>query len=254
MTFEQPVQAYLTRRVVMPGLSDNTNDKLDKLARDNVRLRKISQVSKKSQAVQPSRHHASKRRTGSVEKLESREKGRFRKGEKSAEGSMGQRDRILVVVHHPVGWVGECLEVRIGNKFLCKKTLFSGRFPFTALENGGGTFVIPYTIIVFLVGKPLYYMELLLGQFSSRGCIKVYDMSPAARGVGFGQCLCTIAVLTVYASVMGLTIRYFLASFSNPLPWSVCQDAWNVSCIDSSIKVSNFSNATGKSSAELYFT
>lgn len=127
------------------------------------------------------------------------------------------------------------------------------RFPFTALENGGGTFVVPYTIIVILVGKPLYYMELLLGQFSSRGCIKVYDMSPAVRGVGFGQCICTIIVLSIYASVMALTIRYFLASFSDPLPWSMCKEVWNTTCIDSSLKSANISGLRPKSSAELYF-
>lgn len=127
------------------------------------------------------------------------------------------------------------------------------RFPFTALAHGGGTFVIPYTIIVILVGRPLYYMELLLGQFSSRGCIKVYNMSPAVRGVGVGQCFCTIVVLSIYVSVMALTIRYFLASFNDPLPWSFCRDEWNTSCIDSSVIATNFSNERPKSSAELYF-
>lgn len=57
------------------------------------------------------------------------------------------------------------------------------RFPFTALENGGGAFVIPYIIVLLLVGKPIYYLEMLLGQFSSRGNIKVYDLSPAMRGI-----------------------------------------------------------------------
>jgi solute carrier family 6 (neurotransmitter transporter, glycine) member 5/9 len=127
------------------------------------------------------------------------------------------------------------------------------RFPFTALENGGGTFVFAYTFIVFLVGKPLYYMELLLGQFSSRGCIKVYDICPASRGVGIGQCICTMIVLTIYASVMALTIRYFLASFNDPLPWSLCKASWNTSCVDSSLKGGNFSVGS-KSSAELFFT
>lgn len=128
------------------------------------------------------------------------------------------------------------------------------RFPFTALENGGGTFVLPYTFILFVVGKPLYYLELLLGQFSSRGCIKVYDMSPAMRGIGVGQVICTIIVLSYYVSLMGLTIRYFLASFNDPLPWSQCMDAWNTSCVDSSLKSSNFSTGIRpKSSAELFF-
>lgn len=113
--------------------------------------------------------------------------------------------------------------------------------------------MIPYTLIVILVGKPLYYMELLLGQFSSRGCIKVYNMSPAVRGVGVGQCICTVIVLSIYVSVMALTIRYFLASFNDPLPWSLCQDAWNTSCVDSGLKGGNFSGLRPKSSAELYF-
>lgn len=56
------------------------------------------------------------------------------------------------------------------------------RFPFTALENGGGAFVIPYLIVLVLVGKPVYYLEMLLGQFSSRGSVKVYDFAPIMRG------------------------------------------------------------------------
>lgn len=77
------------------------------------------------------------------------------------------------------------------------------RFPFTALENGGGAFLIPYLIVLgmyiwlvvwleviqfmlefllVLVGRPIYYMEMVIGQFSSRGPIKVYDLSPAMRG------------------------------------------------------------------------
>lgn len=56
------------------------------------------------------------------------------------------------------------------------------RFPFTALENGGGAFLIPYLIVLFLVGKPIYYLEMIIGQFSSRGAVKVWDMCPALRG------------------------------------------------------------------------
>lgn len=56
------------------------------------------------------------------------------------------------------------------------------RFPFIALKNGGGAFVIPYIIVLILVGKPIYFMEMLIGQFSSRGSVKVYDFSPAMRG------------------------------------------------------------------------
>lgn len=56
------------------------------------------------------------------------------------------------------------------------------RFPFTALDNGGGAFLIPYLIVLFLIGKPIYYLEMVIGQFSSRGSVKVFDLCPAMKG------------------------------------------------------------------------
>lgn len=70
------------------------------------------------------------------------------------------------------------------------------RFPFIALENGGGAFVIPYLIVLLLVGKPLYFMEMVFGQFSSRGSVKVFDCVPAMRGVGVGQVVSIAIVAT----------------------------------------------------------
>jgi hypothetical protein len=72
-------------------------------------------------------------------------------------------------------------------------------------------------------------------------------------GCGVGQCLCTIIVLTIYASVMALTIRFFLLSFDDPLPWSYCHEQWNTSCVDSSVKHANFTTQRPKSSAEIFF-
>uniref|UniRef100_A0A182JYU5 Transporter n=1 Tax=Anopheles christyi TaxID=43041 RepID=A0A182JYU5_9DIPT len=107
------------------------------------------------------------------------------------------------------------------------------RFPFVALENGGGAFVIPYIIVLLLVGKPVYYMEMIIGQFSSRGSVKVYDMAPIMRGVGYGQILSTTIVTTYYASLMATTLRYLFDSFQSILPWAVCEDSWAGSCIPS---------------------
>lgn len=56
------------------------------------------------------------------------------------------------------------------------------RFPFVAYENGGGAFLIPYIIVLMFIGKPLYYMELCLGQFASFGPVKVWELCPAFRG------------------------------------------------------------------------
>lgn len=56
------------------------------------------------------------------------------------------------------------------------------RFPFTAYENGGGAFLIPYVILLILVGKPFYYLEMIIGQFSGKSSIKVWKISPGFAG------------------------------------------------------------------------
>lgn len=56
------------------------------------------------------------------------------------------------------------------------------RFPFTAYENGGGAFLVPYVILLFLVGKPFYFLEMIIGQFSGRSSVKVWGVSPGFVG------------------------------------------------------------------------
>lgn len=56
------------------------------------------------------------------------------------------------------------------------------RFPFSALENGGGAFLLPYLVVLFTIGRPLYYMEMVVGQFSGRNAVDLYDMVPFFRG------------------------------------------------------------------------
>ena len=56
------------------------------------------------------------------------------------------------------------------------------RFPFTAYENGGGAFLIPYIVVLVLIGKPLYYMELAIGQFTSQGSVKAIQAIPIMKG------------------------------------------------------------------------
>ncbi|XP_062135478.1 sodium-dependent nutrient amino acid transporter 1 [Drosophila sulfurigaster albostrigata] len=134
------------------------------------------------------------------------------------------------------------------------------RFPFIALENGGGAFLIPYLIVLILVGKPVYYLEMLLGQFSSRGSVKVYDFAPIMRGIGYGQVLATGIVTTYYATLMAITLRYFVESFYPTLPWSYCRSEWGSSCLDSAPQTLPMSEANGNASevrttsAEFYFT
>ncbi|XP_065073611.1 sodium-dependent nutrient amino acid transporter 1-like isoform X2 [Ochlerotatus camptorhynchus] len=131
------------------------------------------------------------------------------------------------------------------------------KFPYTALENGGGAFLIPYLVVLFLIGRPIYYLEMVMGQFCSRGCVKIYDMAPIMRGVGVGQSLAMFVVMTYYTPVLAITLYYLVSSFSSELPWSKCDPSWS-RCIDS--KDREFHNTNGSQSlhmnvsAELFFT
>lgn len=136
------------------------------------------------------------------------------------------------------------------------------RFPFTAYENGGGAFLVPYIIVLFLIGKPIYYLEMIVGQFTNRSSVKLWAVAPGLRGVGWAQMFSSAAVGTYYCSLMSLTVYYLVSSFQAQLPWAVCDVAWT-DCFDSKKSSRNDSlptssadhrNLTGlKSSAELYF-
>ena len=55
------------------------------------------------------------------------------------------------------------------------------RFPYLAYENGGGVFFIPYFLMLFICGIPLFMAELALGQYSNSGAITVWKCLPAFK-------------------------------------------------------------------------
>ncbi|XP_058975221.1 sodium-dependent nutrient amino acid transporter 1 [Musca domestica] len=131
------------------------------------------------------------------------------------------------------------------------------RFPFTAYENGGGAFLIPYLVVLFLIGKPMYYLEMIMGQFTSKGSVKIWSICPSFLGVGYGQAFGTICIITYYSSLIALTLYYMVVSCQAVLPWTYCREGWQ-DCVDSMPKEDSLvaSNASHKltSSSELYFT
>lgn len=128
------------------------------------------------------------------------------------------------------------------------------RFPYKALENGGGAFLIPYFIVVLTIGRPSYYLEMIMGQFSSKSNVKVFDCVPAMRGIGIGQLCSSFMVSSFYSAIMAISLRYLVYSFNSELPWAKCDSSWtinsNVTCIDAT---SDSTIIDGAPSTELYF-
>ncbi|CAH2106399.1 unnamed protein product [Euphydryas editha] len=127
------------------------------------------------------------------------------------------------------------------------------RFPFVAYQNGGGAFLIPYLVVLILIGKPMYYAEVVLGQFSSRNQVKVWVLAPAMKGIGYAQTLVSVYVLSYYVSIIALCLYFFSMSFNSTLPWAVCEPEWE-NCVPSGLTENVTLTSNSTSSAELYFT
>ncbi|KAF2901806.1 hypothetical protein ILUMI_04379 [Ignelater luminosus] len=126
------------------------------------------------------------------------------------------------------------------------------RFPFIVYENGGGAFLFSYIIIQFVFGIPLYFLELGLGQFSSKASLKMFhSLAPAFTGVGALQVFATVCACSYYSPILAVMGYYFVKSFTAALPWGICFSQYEDICLASS-NSTVLKNMT--SSTELFFT
>ena len=101
------------------------------------------------------------------------------------------------------------------------------RFPYLCYRNGGGAFLIPYTIMLLFVGIPLFFMELAFGQFASEGPVTIWKISPLFTGIGYAMFLMSGLVGVYYNMILAWAMFYLLSSFTTTLPWSSCDNWWN---------------------------
>ncbi|NXX13854.1 SC6A7 protein, partial [Podargus strigoides] len=94
------------------------------------------------------------------------------------------------------------------------------RFPYLCHRNGGGVFLIPYFLLLLVVGLPLFLMELSLGQYGAAGPIAVWKCCPLLKGVGIAMLIVSCLVSLYYNVVIAWALYYLGSSFQSPLPWS----------------------------------
>ncbi|KAK7867663.1 hypothetical protein R5R35_011546 [Gryllus longicercus] len=138
------------------------------------------------------------------------DKGPKGKGDEPERGNWsGKAEFILSCLGYAIG---------IGNVW---------RFPYLCYRNGGGAFLVPYLLMLFLCGIPLFFMETALGQFASTGCITIFRICPLFKGAGFAILVVNF-LCTMYYNVIISYPLYFLAmTFRSTLPWVECDNPWN---------------------------
>uniref|UniRef100_A0A9J8C782 Transporter n=2 Tax=Cyprinus carpio TaxID=7962 RepID=A0A9J8C782_CYPCA len=102
------------------------------------------------------------------------------------------------------------------------------RFPYLCYRSGGGAFLIPYLIMLFLCGIPLLFMEFTVGQYTRLGPVhSLAKICPLFKGVGLATVVISYVLCTYYNVLMTWALYYLLHSFSPSLPWQSCNNTWN---------------------------
>ena len=100
------------------------------------------------------------------------------------------------------------------------------RFPYELYDHGGGAFLIPYIIAVFVVGVPMLILEFSLGHFTQRAAPGAF-----ARGhkrlefVGWWSIILGFVIVTFYTVVLAYCFSFLWFSVEGilaggELPWA----------------------------------
>lgn len=88
------------------------------------------------------------------------------------------------------------------------------RFPRIVAQNGGGSFLIPWLIFLFLWSIPLLIIEFAIGKETRYGTVGAFGKFLGRKYTWMGAFVgfCTMAIMFYYSVVMGWCVKYFLAA------------------------------------------
>ncbi|XP_026230435.1 sodium- and chloride-dependent GABA transporter 3-like [Anabas testudineus] len=117
------------------------------------------------------------------------------------------------------------------------------RFPYLCYKNGGGAFLVPYSLFALVCGIPLFLLETSTGQYTQEGFITCWKkLCPLAEGIGYGYFIMKLYDFS-YILVQVWALFYLVFSFRSQLPWASCDNTWNTAnCVG--LQMLNSSNLT----------
>ncbi|XP_072516296.1 sodium- and chloride-dependent GABA transporter ine [Salminus brasiliensis] len=120
------------------------------------------------------------------------------------------------------------------------------RFPYLCYRSGGGAFLVPYLLMLVLLGIPLLYMELTVGQYLRKGPVHAMaKLCPLLKGVGMATVAISFIMSTYYNVIITWALYYLFSSFQRQLPWQSCNNTWNrPNCTDYATNISSTSTAS----------
>ncbi|BHF74122.1 hypothetical protein SprV_0401720600 [Sparganum proliferum] len=131
------------------------------------------------------------------------------------------------------------------------------RFPYLCFKNGGGAFLIPYVIMLAVMGLPLFFLEFAFGQFASVGPVSIWSISPLFKGVGYAMTTVAWLIQVYYNVIVAQAFLYLFTSLNSRLPWATCGNWWNddITCLDMQNSTGTLVpiNETTSASSEYYY-
>ena len=111
------------------------------------------------------------------------------------------------------------------------------RFPYLCYKHGGGAFLVPYSIVLVVIGMPLFLLELGVGQKLQVGPLQAWrKIHPCLAGVGMTGVLVTFFVALYYNIIVAWALWYLFHSFAYPLPWATDQGGANAFWEESTLR------------------
>jgi len=103
------------------------------------------------------------------------------------------------------------------------------RFPRIVAQNGGGSFLIPWIIFLFLWSIPLLIIEFSLGKKTRFGTVGAFGKFLGKKFTWMGAFVgfCTMAIMFYYSVVMGWCVKFFVASLSGDSGLAQSEQYWN---------------------------